>query len=201
MLTPADYVASHEITQQLKGLGVTNTQLDGMKFRPNNTGRPFAQRTFTWGAGTPLAAIPHILPYCALKWLILENPESSRDKDDASLLVSATMAAPIYRAGISHMRAQRLRAKKPRGKVTDDGRTLDEVIEILASKLEYRKLSTPELWPHFHAELTQHGLDPEELDPGNLRKSAYAYDFNGKRKIISYRRFANLVSEYRKQSR
>ena len=45
--------------------------------------------------------------------------------------------------------AQRRRAKRPRGKITDDGKTLNQVIEILVSKPEYLDLSAPELWPHF----------------------------------------------------
>src|SRR5579862_8649047 len=113
---PEEYIASHEITLQLKRLGVTDGQLEAIRFRPNPKGRPFDQWSFTWGTGTPLTAITLMKAYCALKWLILENPEHSRDKDDAWHLVSVTVAAPIYRTGIKHKEAQRLRAKKPRGK-------------------------------------------------------------------------------------
>jgi len=144
--TPAEYVASHEITLQLKRIGATETQLDAMRFRPNNTGRPFDQWTFTWGPGTPLTAIPFIKAYCALKSLIIENPEYSRDKDDASHLVAAAMAAPIYRMGLNYKETQRLRAKKPRSKLTEEGQSIHSIIARLALSREYRDEFARELW-------------------------------------------------------
>ena len=114
MQTPAEYVASHELTLQLKRLGVTDGQLEAMQFRPNQEGRPFINGRSPGARGTPLTALSLVKAYCALKWLILENSKHSRDKDDAWHLVSATMATPIYRMGISYKETQRLRAKKPR---------------------------------------------------------------------------------------
>lgn len=202
MQTPAEYLASQEITLQLKRLGVTETQLDGMKFRPNNTDRPFAQRTFTWGPGTPLTAIPHILAYCALKWLILENPESSRDKDDASHLVSVAMAAPIYRIGINHKESQRLRAKKPRSKTTEDGESMHSIIERLALSPEHRDEIALELWGHFHHALQEAKLRPSEISHPDRKKRAYTYKpYDGSTASMTCGRFANLVSQYRKKSR
>jgi hypothetical protein len=200
--TPTEYVASHEITQHLKGLGVTESQLDAMQFRPNNVGRPIAQRTFTWGAGTPHDAIPHIFAYCALKWLILDNPEPSRDKDDASLLVSAAMAAPIYRVGINHKETQRLRAKKPRSKLSEDGQSIHSIIERLALSPGHRDETVMELWPSFFHELDNAKLRPREINHPDPKKRAYNYKpSNGGRTSITYGRFANLVSEFRKKSR
>jgi hypothetical protein len=200
--TPAEYVAHHEITRHLRGLGVTNTQLDGMKFRPNNTGRPFAQRTFTWGAGTPLDAVPHILAYCALKWLILENPEPSRDRDDASHIVSVAMAAPIYRAGINHKEAQRLRAKKPRRKLTEEGQDIHSIIARLALSPEHRDEFAKELWFPFFDKLAEARLRPKEIDHLDPKKRAYNYTpSNGGETSMTYGRFANLVSKFRKKSR
>jgi hypothetical protein len=99
------------------------------------------------------------------------------------------------------VRAQRCRAKKPRGKVTEEGRTLGQVIELLVSKPEYGDSSASELWTHFYAELDRLDLEPKDKNQGKLNKSSYSYEFGGKRKIISYGRFANLVSKYRKKSR
>jgi hypothetical protein len=59
--------------------------------------------------------------------------------------------------------AQRRRARRPRGKVTDDGKTLNQVIEILVSNPEYLYLSAPELWAHLFAELDLLLLDPREI--------------------------------------
>jgi hypothetical protein len=100
-------------------------------------------------------------------------------------------------ASLPYIEAQRRRASRPRGKVTDDGKTLNQVIELMVSKPEYQFLSTPELWPHLFDILNQLLLDPEEIASTNLRKSNYTYEFNDKRKRITYGRFANLASEYR----
>jgi hypothetical protein len=200
--TPGEYVASHEITLQLKRIGATETQLDAMRFRPNNTGRPFDQWTFTWGPGTPLTAIPLIKAYCALKWLIIEDPEYSRDKDDAQHLVSATMAVPIYRMGINYKEAQRLRAKKPRSKVTEDGRSIADIIKRLALGRDHRDETAKELWSHFFHELDEAKLRPNEKSHSEPKKSAYNYEpSDGGTTSMTYGRFANLVSKFRKKSR
>jgi hypothetical protein len=202
MLTPAEYVAHHEVTFQLKRLGVTDDQLEAMRFRSNNIGRPFGQWTFTWGPGTPLLAIPSILAYCALKWLILENPEHSRDRDDASHLVSVTAAAPIYRAGIKFKEAQRLRAKKSRSKITEEGQSIHSIIERLASNLEHRDETANGLWHQFFHKLDEAKLCPREQSHSDPKKAAYNYEpSNGKRASMTYGSFATLVSKYRKKSR
>src|SRR5580692_1001026 len=81
-------ISEHMITIHLKNIGVTDEQLKVMRFRPNCNNLPFDQWTFTWGPGTPLEAIPRIKDYCALKWLLLESPLPSRDRDDASRVIS-----------------------------------------------------------------------------------------------------------------
>jgi hypothetical protein len=150
---PAEYIATHDLTLQLKRLGVTDGQLEAMRFRPNQNGCPFDQWSFTWGPGTPIKVISLIKAYCALKWLILENPEYSRDRDDAQHHVSVTMAAPIYRLGIKHKETQRLRARKPRRKITEDGVSTDNIIERLALSPEHLDETARELWGHFFHEL------------------------------------------------
>jgi hypothetical protein len=197
--TPAEYVASHELTLRLKHQGVTDEQLEAMRFRPRQESWPFDQWSFTWGAGTRLAAIPLIKAYCALKWLILENPEYSRDKHDAWHLVSVTVAAPIYRIGLSHKEAQRLRAKKPRSKLTEDGQPIPSIIEQLALSPDHRDETAEELWGHFFHKLDEAKLRPKEKHHSDPRKCAYTYKpYNGTETSITYGRFANLVSKYRK---
>jgi hypothetical protein len=202
MQSPDNFVAGHEITLQLKARGVTDRQLKAMRFRPNNSGQPFRQWTFTWGEGIPPAAIPHIFDYCALKWLILENPEHSRDREDASHLVSVATAAPIYRAGINYKETQRLRAKKPRGEKTEKGQSIHSIIERLAMSPEHRDETAEELWFPFFQKLEEAQLRPREeahLDP---RKIAYHYKPASCRPAsITRGRFANVVSEFRKKSR
>jgi hypothetical protein len=197
--TRAELVLNHELTLHLKHLGVTDDQLEAMRFRPKQESWPFDQWAFTWGAGTPDEAIPLIKAYCALKWLILENPEYSRDKDDAWHLVSVTVAVPIYRIGVKHKEAQRLRAKKPRSKFTEDGQSTERIIEKLAINPEYSDETANELWNHFFQKLDEAKLRPKEENHSDPRKRAYTYwPSNGTVASITYGRFANLVSKYRR---
>lgn len=196
--TPSQYLKTHDLTRQLERLGVTEEQLQAMRFRGTNKRWPFEQWSFEWLETTPPKAIPFIKAYCALKWLILENPSYSRDKEDAWRLVNETMAAPIFAIGVRAKVAQSRRAKKPRGKITSDGKTIDQVIGSLAVKPQYQSDSAKELWPHLRAWLDEEGLNPEEMvDPGDSQKWTYAYDFRDRRKKITFRRFEGIVSRAR----
>jgi hypothetical protein len=57
------------------------------------------------------------------------------------------------------------------------------------------------LWNDFYGELDKLHLDPKEIGNVDQRKAVYEYDFDGKKKTISYGRFANIVSQIRKKSR
>jgi hypothetical protein len=201
MQTPEEYVATHEISLLLKRLGLTEKQLDQIQFRPNNAERALPEWTFTWGPGTPLDAIPDMMAYCALKFLVLGRPKSSKDKEDASHLVSVATAAPIYRIGIKHKEAQRLRAKKPRGKRADDGRTIHSIIDKLALHPEHRDETAKELWGHLFSELDSAGLCPKEIVHSDQKKVIYSFEPPDGQASITRGRFDNLVSKYRKKSR
>ena len=202
--TPNQYLETHYLTRELARLRVTDAQLQGMRFTGTNKDWPFDQWSFT-GLGTiPRQAIPLVKAYCALKWLILENPSNSRDKDDAWRLVSETMAAPTFAIGERTRYAQSTRAKKPRGRINDDGRTIDQVIRELALKPQYRRNPAIELWPHLRGLLGE-DLDPQEItdqrNPEDPKKWAYTYDFKGGRKQITFLRFKDIVSQARRKKK
>ncbi len=163
---PSEYLQTHELTRMLEVLGVTNEQLQGMRFTPTNKERPFDQWSVTFLGSTPPETISLVKAYCALKWLILDNPSSSRDKDDAWRLVSETLAAPTFKIGENTSCSQSERAKRPRGKITDDGKTLGQVIRELALKPEYRRDTARDLWPHLRV------LLGEDRDPKRFRVRA-----------------------------
>jgi hypothetical protein len=165
------------LTLRLKAIGVTDNQLQAVRFRSNNRDLPFDQWSFTFIPGTNTEVMDLTKAYCALRWLILEDPPGSRNKDDAWRLVSHTIAAPTYALGLKYKDAQKRRAQRPRGKITNTGLTMKEIIGRLALKAEYRNLTARELWPHLHAE-----LDACELCPRD-KKSAYEYDFGEGRKV------------------
>jgi hypothetical protein len=198
--SPEEYLAGHELTQELRRQGVTDQQLEAIRFWSNNAGWPFQQWTFTWANGTPETAIPLMKPYCALKWLILDDPPESRDRDDARQLVSVTLAAPVYRSGLKYRHAQSERARRPRGRLTDEGETMSEVVRRLALKPERRNDTAWELWSHLHAELDDLRLAPQLIDNPELGKSFCTYDFKDGRKKITFGQFANLVSGARSKS-
>jgi hypothetical protein len=200
--TAKELISDHVITIQLKRLGVTDEQLNTVRFRPHNDGLPFDRWTFTWGLRTPLEILPWMKDFCALKWLLLGEPPPSRDRDDAYHLVSVAMAAPTFHRGVNFSRTQRLRAKKPRGKVNDDNVRIEQIIERLALNPEHRDETAKELWPHFFHELEEakfRPVDDPRLDP---RKMSYRYKgSDGSEGGITFRRFANIVSRFRKKSR
>lgn len=196
--TPSQYLETHDLTRKLASLGVTDEQRQAMRFRKTNKGWPFSQWTFEWLANTPREATSLIKSYCALKWLILEHPCDSRDKEDAWQLVSETMIAPVVAIGLRAKEAQSKRAKKPRGSITTGGEALCQLIGRLAQEPQYRTETAKELWPRFFAVLEEQELYPIEIeDPTNLRKCAYGYDFKDGQKKITFGRFANIVSAVR----
>jgi hypothetical protein len=92
--------------------------------------------------------------------------------------------------------AQSKRAQKPRGKVGDEGQTLNQVIGALA--LHYPELTAKELWSPFFAKLDELGCSPEEIPYGpGTTKSAYAYQASRGTKRITFGQFRNVVSKVR----
>lgn len=86
-------------------------------------------------------------------------------------------------------------AKVPRGKLTDTGDNLGDVIARLASRKDE---TAPELWPQLYAELDALGLDPKETeDRDDQRKSLYDY---GDDRHITFGQFANRISKIRTKS-
>lgn len=199
---PEEYLRKHPLTLELKRLGVTEDQLRSMRFRPSNHGWQFSHWSYTSAADTPHHVLNFIKSYCALKWLVLDNPSCSRDTEDAHELISETMNASIVRIGMRHAGAQKARAQKPRGKVTDDGKTVTQMIRALTLQPEYLNERAKELWPHFFAQLDSHGLYPREINhPIEPKKCAYVYETKNGIKQITYGRFANMVSQYRSRKK
>jgi hypothetical protein len=170
-----------------------------MAFWPKHD-QPFNNWVVKWDDSTP--NVPHpmglIKAYCALKWLLLENPPSSRDRDDAWTFVHQELTAPLLLLGIRTQSAQRERARKSRGKLNDQGITLLQIITRLVQRPGNRAAQAKELWPGLHSELDKADLDPEETQTP-AKNPAYTYVVNGNKRQISLRRFANLLSELRKK--
>jgi hypothetical protein len=148
--TPSQALKKHCITRELVKLGFTTEELRSVKFRGTNAGWAFDRWPLTWSGIPDVKALPALdlmRAYCALKWIVLEVPPWSRDRDDAWALVTATIAAPTFQIGLNTKKAQSKRAKHPRGIVTRDRKTLDQGIERLALRV-HPTLSAKELWGH-----------------------------------------------------
>jgi hypothetical protein len=190
-MTPQEIVNNHIITERLRRLGLTDEQLASVRYRSNQENVPIEQWPITWGPGVATAAIPQLHDYCRLKWLVLENPPPSSDKEAAAVFVSNAELSPFVKIALRFTAAQSERAKKPRGLLTEDGKTVTALIDDFCARPENRELSAKQLWPRFFAELESFGLDP---NAGNDR---YTYDGGGRgneRRHISFVYFRNLVS-------
>jgi hypothetical protein len=196
-VTPEELLASLPITRELKRLGVTDEQLRTLHFASSGRGYPFDEWPVL-GSDVPTDAIPLLKRYCTLKWLLLEDPPPSRDRDDAWQYITMLESAHLVEAGLNAKKAQQTRARKPRVKLYD-GTTINEIIADLALSPEHRDQTAEELWPHFYARLEALGHSPEEiLHPSEPRKCAYRYGFAEKQRKISRGRFANVVATARK---
>jgi len=93
---------------------------------------------------------------------------------------------------------QQVIAKVPRGKVTPDGMTTGQLIELLVLKPKNRDLSAKELWPLLRLKLKEHRLNPRKYtnpkDPGAY---GYTYRFKQGRKKMSFKTLSNLVARLR----
>lgn len=98
--SPVEHVSEHAITKQLIRLGTTQLQLDAIRFGIRNNGWPFDQWSFTFPDDLPPNAIFLAKAYCVLKWLILEDPPATRDRDDAWRLLADTVNAPVIQAAL-----------------------------------------------------------------------------------------------------
>jgi hypothetical protein len=199
ILTPLEYLALSAITVEIKRLGATDEHLEMVQWRGATHGLPFDQWSVKGHPGMPVAAVRLLKPYCTMKWLILEEPPPSRERDDAWHYISLVLGAPIFEIGLRAMEAQQARARKPRGK-TEDGSTIGEIIDKLAHAPIHRDLTAKELWPHFFADLEERGLAPQETKaPRDRLGAAYTYEAQVRRKQITFSRFATIVSQFRRQ--
>ncbi len=194
--TPEQFISTHDVTKELKRLGVTEQHLQSMRFRNSNRGFSFDFWTWQWEGTIPTKAISLAKAYCALKWLFLENPPRSRDRQDAEDLISQVMVADVLRIGETAKRSQSARARKSRVKIGDNGETVRQVIEKLVAQhpIELAK----DLWTHLWGELDKAGCRPFELQGQALD---YTYYFGSKCRKISLRRFQNIVSEIRRKKK
>lgn len=107
---------------------------------------------------------------------------------------------PLVKIGKKFKKTQSTKAKKSRGKLTDEGDTMSDIIRKLAISEKYSEESAKDLWGHMFAKLDELSLNPEEFY-GDSKKATYSYDFKSARKQIAFGTFSNNVSRFRKESK
>jgi hypothetical protein len=89
-MTPTQYLARHEMTLRLKRLRVTKKQLDGVSYR-RSEGSEFRDWMVVSKVKWPDKLLHERDVWCALRWLVMDNPPESRDKRDAWEFVSVEL--------------------------------------------------------------------------------------------------------------
>lgn len=97
--------------------------------------------------------------------------------------------------GENYSRNQSKKASNLRGKVTEDGVTIGELIGGLALSCTHKDVSAKKLWPHFLSKLDELGLDPKDISEGTSIVIEY-YSQNELKKL-NLKTFENTISNYR----
>jgi hypothetical protein len=141
-----------------------------------------------------------LLSACAL---ILENPSLFPQMEYMLLDAYAGIEHDNIEYGQKHRTLQKAKAKKPRGKLSDSGLTIQGILEELALNPEHQELKAKELWRHLWSRLDGMGLSPvEEANEASPENPKYRYENeNGAPRHISLKHFANLVAGARKRAR
>ena len=191
-------LAAHPITVELKRRGARDDQLASVRFSSSNDGLSFDLWSFRAEVDEVSSdAIPLLKAYCALKWLMLDDPPSSPDRDQAWQLVAEVIAAPVFKIGLRTKASQRARAKKPRGRI-ENGITIRDLVSALVRSPEAQDATAKELWSPFFAALDARCLAPRQLyAPSDRIRAAYEYEGWHGRRQITFGRFASLVSKLR----
>lgn len=110
---------------------------------------------------------------------------------------------PKANMGARHSKEQSEKAKRPRGKITDRGETISDIIDRLACAKDELgdHIPAPSLWEPLFAALQDAGAEPvEKRNNGEPRKSSYSYTPDAeKTKSISRGRFETRIAECRKK--
>lgn len=197
--TAEELLNGHAITKKLRAFGLTDEQLAVLRFWKLRPETGFSSWSYRRIDGIPIEAEQLFKAYCALKWVLLENPLHSENKEAALACIALTEASSIIEIGIKSKAAQSKRAKNRRGKIPGTGKTVNQIIEELALNPEHADESAKELWGHFLAELDALGFEPKEQEALDLKKCSCKYSIEGSPRNITLGRFSNIVSKMRKK--
>ena len=180
------------IYKALESVGLNSEHLESICLYDNRDGFRLSNWSYKFSPSISPEAFYYLKPFPVLRCL-LENGISSADREAAWEYVAfAEKIAEDDLAEKAKRRLQSQRAKRTRGKIFDDGSTARQIVESLCKK--YPDFTARQLWRSFIFRLENENLHPD-LDQGRERLTFETA--SGQARRISYRRFANLVSEVR----
>lgn len=123
----------------------------------------------------------------SINWIILANQSISA----ALAQWHSGAAIAMWRYVGKRRKTSSQNAQKSRGEI-------GKIIKTLAISPEHAEDSAKELWPHLFSALDREHKNPEEVNHAtDLKKCCIWYDYNDRRKTITFGQFSNKVSAYR----
>lgn len=150
--TGTEYLRQHKINGLLKKLGVTDEQ-KGAAHLVTLAEVRFLSWPVTSKVNWPSNTATAKRAWCALKWLMLDNPADSGDTDDAWKCVSEFTSTQELEAGTKHLR----NAKKAGAKASTESFSEAEKFAEIVAKL-MKKNSKLKLTPAIEAAAKIHGV-------------------------------------------
>jgi hypothetical protein len=202
VLPPTASAEAQDLTDRLRALGASDDELSRIELTLRRDGVPFSLWNLLISGpllNLPEEARPLLKPYATLKWLLLEDPPPSRDRDEAWVLVAMTCSAPSIELGQKTAQLQSDRAKKSRGRVSPGGQTSRQIIERVVEINPTGKIQ--QYWETFFRRLDEAVLAPRFVyDPFDEKKVSIEYETTTQpRKKMSFARFKNIISEIRRK--
>jgi hypothetical protein len=189
-----EHLEAADITVKLRSLGVSTEQLARIFLSKRREGFRFALWNFYCPPDLPPEAMFFLRPYAVLKYLILEEPPWSPDRDAAWELVALAEAHPLVELARDTKKQQSLRAKKSRGKISDEGKTVRELVEQIVRRNPDGPVQ--QLWSSFFDRLENLALTPRVVtSTTGVPKESIEFEVGEGRRQMSLARFKNIVSE------
>ena len=122
--------------------------------------------------------------------VVLEEGQLCETRQKQIVGTYASLDDESTNKGINHSKAQSDKAKRPRGKIGDNGLTINEIVKDLVRLHENETAS--EMWPHLYAKLDELDAEPEEIN-----KTIKYCNSNGDPKTITFKTFCNMISKHK----
>lgn len=193
--------ADHPLSKEVRALGLSEQEQSEIRFFKPNESLSLEAWAYTfppdWDYSRFRLFEGYLKPCAALNWALHENPLPRRS--EAFAVVNDFITTKLAHGALRYNELQRNKARKPRGKVSEDGETLSDVVAALITRPELKDAKLSELWDHLHGELDRHHLSPRDIEhTTDQRKDCYEYTTHHGVKTIRRATFYNLVSKIKK---